>query len=112
MKIINIVLVFIIFVSFSFSVNGAYVKVSSLGHEKYGVELCYHVDNNCSYYMNNESFYLNPTKDYIIKIIHEKKDHSYGKSIYTEVFKTYNILAWFILIMFFAIMFYNIIKLK
>lgn len=107
----NKIIIFIILICFSLNVYSANIKLSSLGHENYGIELCHHIDG-CTYYTQNTSMYLNKTKDYIIKIIYPKKEHAWGKSIYYEVLDKYMFYVWIVLFVLFLIILYNVIKLR
>jgi hypothetical protein len=49
------------------------IRISSLGHENYGVELCGH-DSSCVYYSANTSMSLSALSDYTIKLVDKQED--------------------------------------
>lgn len=49
------------------------IRISSLGHENYGIELCGH-DSSCVYYSANTTMSLSALNDYTIKIVDKQED--------------------------------------
>jgi hypothetical protein len=49
------------------------VRISSLGHENYGIELCKH-DSSCVYYQANTLLELSALDDVTIKLVDKQED--------------------------------------
>ena len=80
-------------------VSSTNISINSLGYERYACDLCFH-NGNCSYYNNCSNMNLNVSKDYIIKIIPKRIEHSDFSGAKNELYKSILPFAYFIMLLF------------